>query len=207
MWRLPSPERARPAVPITCVCQTVVDGIKELFYISNLFELGMSQRPQNAEKKDKNGLQIAPPVHSQQSPHSISHLIDNVHILTQHQFQTQSRSNVNLLFTLTPLLQIFVEPLKALLRRFPKPCPLGNHKRQDARKLLRLHKRRPPRCTLARLKPELMLAREEAWDAPEHASPAELLRRVGHDGRRDGHALEDITELSAGGDSGVGGCN
>lgn len=128
-----------------------------------------------------------------------------MHILIQHQFHTQNRTNVSLLFTLTPLLQIFVEPLKALLRRFPKPRPLGNHKRQDARKLLRLHKRRPPGSNLARLKPELMLASEEAGDAPEHASPAELLRRVGHDGRRDGHALEDITELGARGGGEVSG--
>lgn len=50
-----------------------------------------------------------------------------------------------------------------------------------------------------------MFASEEAREAPQHASPAEFLRRVGDDGRRDGHALEDVVELRAGGDGAVGG--
>ena len=50
-----------------------------------------------------------------------------------------------------------------------------------------------------------MFSGKEAWHAPQHASPAELTGRVFEDGRRDGHALEDVLELRAGSDGRVGG--
>lgn len=50
-----------------------------------------------------------------------------------------------------------------------------------------------------------MLAGEEAREAPQPAQPAELLGRVLADGRRDGHALQDVGELRAGRERAVGG--
>jgi hypothetical protein len=123
---------------------------------------------------------------------------------TQHQLQA-TNILTKLILTLAPRLQIRIEPLKPRLCRLPKPRPLRNQNRKDARKLLRLHKGRPARRLLARLKAELMISGKEARDAPKHASPAELAGRVLEDGGRDGHALEDVVELRAGGGGRVGG--